>query len=182
MTADSTPGDLSPETSGPFLASPPAIGAGPAEPGMWLTASAWLPATLLSALEEGASADGDHALDVAFRQAGPLDEMPPGPVLAAFLSECSAPVTESSPPPIDSTADTTEDSSASAERTNLAGPTPAPPARDQLAGPRRPTPILVNLRLMSALVDTGLKYLNRWRHGLRADRDWLSVRTTPCWA
>ena len=126
MTADSTPGDLSPETSGPFLASPPAIGTGPAEPGMWLTASAWLPATLLSALDEGASADGDHALDFAFRQAGPLDEMPPGPVLAAFLSECSAPVTESSPPPIDSTADTTEDSSASAERTNLAGPDSSP--------------------------------------------------------
>ena len=126
MTADSAPGDLSPETGGPFLARPPAMGTGPAEPGMWLTASAWLPATLLSALEEGASADGDHALDVAFRQAGPLDEMPPGPVLAAFLSECSAPVTESSPPPVDSTADATEDSSASAERTNLTGPDSSP--------------------------------------------------------
>jgi hypothetical protein len=122
VTADNAPGDLSPETGGPFLASPPAIGTGPAEPGMWLTASAWLPATLLGALEEGASADGDHALDVAFRQAGPLDEMPPGPVLAAFLSEGSAPGTGSSPPPVDSTAGATEDSSASAERTNLAAP------------------------------------------------------------
>jgi hypothetical protein len=122
VTADSTSGDLSPETGGPFLAGPPAIGTGPAEPGMWLTASAWLPATLLGALEEGTSADGDHALDVAFRQAGPLDEMPPGPVLAAFLSECSAPVTGSSAPSVDSTAGATEDSSASAERTNLAGP------------------------------------------------------------
>ena len=132
MTANNAPGDFSPEAGGPFLASPPAFGTGPTEPGMWLTASAWLPATLLGALQEGASADGDHALDVAFRQAGPLDEMPPGPVLAAFLSECSAPVTESSPPPVDSTADTTEDSSASAERTDLAGPDSSP------AGPRSP--------------------------------------------
>ncbi|HEX3749740.1 MAG TPA: HNH endonuclease signature motif containing protein [Streptosporangiaceae bacterium] len=58
---------------------------------MWLTASAWLPATLLNALEESASAGDDHALEAAFRQAGPLDEMPPGPVLTTFLSECSAP-------------------------------------------------------------------------------------------
>jgi hypothetical protein len=130
VTAESAPGDLSPETGGPFLASPPAIGPGPAEPGMWLTASAWLPATLLSALEKGALADGDRALDVAFRQAGPLDEMPPGPVLAAFLSECSAPATGSSPPPIESTADATEDSSVSSARTKLAGPDSSP------AGPR----------------------------------------------
>src|ERR1700689_4800230 len=73
---------------------PGTIGTGPDEAGMWLTASAWLPATLLNALEDRAPADDDHALEAAFRQAGPLDEMPPGPVLTTFLSECSAPTPE----------------------------------------------------------------------------------------
>ncbi len=135
MTAESASGDLSPEPGGPFLASPPAIGSGPAEPGMWLTASTWLPATLLDALEEGTSANGDRALDVAFRQAGPLDEMAPGPVLAAFLSECSAPATGSSPPPIVSTADAT-DSTTSAGRNSLAGPDSSPVGPRSADGPR----------------------------------------------
>jgi hypothetical protein len=134
VTAESAPGDLSPETGGPFLASPPAIGQEPAEPGMWLTASAWLPATLLSALEKGALPDGDRALDVAFRQAGPLDEMPPGPVLAAFLSECSAPAAGSSPSPIEGTADATEDSSVSSARTKLAGPDSSPAGPQSTGG------------------------------------------------
>ncbi|MBV9792824.1 MAG: HNH endonuclease [Actinobacteria bacterium] len=93
---DHASGDLAPDEPGGSPAPPPPIpGAGPDEPGMWLTASAWLPATLLAELESGASVDNDHALGVAFRQAGPLDEMPPGPVLTAFLSECSAPTAES---------------------------------------------------------------------------------------
>jgi hypothetical protein len=136
VTAESASGDLSPdETGGPFLASPPTVGTGPDEPGMWLTASAWLPATLLGALEEGALADSDHGLDVAFRQAGPLDEMPPGPVLAAFLAECSAPATGSSPPPIEGTAHTAEGSTAPAERASLPGPDSRPAGPRSTAGP-----------------------------------------------
>jgi hypothetical protein len=91
--AESASGDLPSDG----IDKPPAtIGTGPDEAGMWLTASAWLPATLLNALEEGASADDDHALEAAFRQAGRLDEMPPGPVLTTFLAECSAPAPEPS--------------------------------------------------------------------------------------
>lgn len=90
--AENTSGDLPRDGTG----QPPGpIDAGPDEAGMWLTASAWLPAMLLDALQEGASSDDDHALEGAFRQGGPLDEMPPGPVLTAFLSECSAPAPES---------------------------------------------------------------------------------------
>src|ERR1700749_2304649 len=95
--AEDAPGDLPPDQIGdPPEAGPSVIGAAPDEPGMWLTASAWLPAALLNALGEGAPADGNHALQAAFRQAGPLDEMPPGPVLTAFLSECSAPAASES--------------------------------------------------------------------------------------
>ncbi len=89
-------GGLPPDDPGDTSAAPPSTGASATEPGMWLTASAWLPATLLEALERGASEDNDHALEAAFRQAGPLDEMPPGPVLTAFLSECSAPAASES--------------------------------------------------------------------------------------
>ena len=93
--AEDAPGDLPPDQLGDAPeAGPSVIGAAPDEPGMWLTASAWLPAALLNALGEGAPADGNHALQSAFRQSGPLDEMPPGPVLTAFLSECSAPAVE----------------------------------------------------------------------------------------
>src|ERR1700761_3768003 len=90
--AENTSGDLPRDGTGKSGGS---IDAGPDEAGMWLTASAWLPAMLLDALQEGASRDDDHALEAAFRQGGPLDAMPPGPVLAAFLSECSAPAPES---------------------------------------------------------------------------------------
>jgi hypothetical protein len=127
--ADSAPGDLPPdESGGPFLASPPTIGVGPAEPGMWLTASAWLPASLLSALGESASADGDHALDAAFWQGGPLDEIPPGPVLTAFLSECSAPAIESRPSPMDNTADATDNAAHAASNAARADEDTAAPA------------------------------------------------------
>jgi hypothetical protein len=182
VTADSAPGDLSPETSGPFLARPPAIGTGPAEPGMWLTASAWLPATLLGALEEGASADGDHALDVAFRQAGPLDEMPPGPVLAAFLSECSAPATESSPPPIDSTADATEDSGASAERTNLAGPDSSPAGPRSTGGSGTADADSGEPEADERAGKCGAEVPESLAARIASGSGWLSVRTTPCWA
>jgi Domain of unknown function (DUF222) len=90
--AEGSSDDLPPDQVGDLPeAGWPVIGATPDEPGMWLTASAWMPATLLDALKDGSSPDDDHALEAAFRQAGPLDEMPPGPVLAAFLSEGSAP-------------------------------------------------------------------------------------------
>jgi hypothetical protein len=60
---------------------------------MWLTASAWLPATLLDALEEPTPPGSTPALEAALSQGAPLDTMPPGPVLAAFLAEASAPAT-----------------------------------------------------------------------------------------
>src|ERR1700761_1738000 len=58
-----------------------------AEPGMWLTASTWLPAALL----DGPAEPGRTPIEVTLSQGGPLDVMPPGPVLAAFLAEASAP-------------------------------------------------------------------------------------------
>src|SRR6201995_782527 len=68
-------------------------GLDPPEPGMWLTAASWLPAALLDALQEPETANGTHPLQAALGQGGPLDAMPPGPVLTAFLTEASAPTT-----------------------------------------------------------------------------------------
>ncbi|HEY4462221.1 MAG TPA: hypothetical protein VGN41_06090, partial [Streptosporangiaceae bacterium] len=82
-----------PPGSDPAVAAPPA-GHDPAEPepsdwdvgeppgedpfrqGLWLTASAWLPAELLST--------GGPA---GFGQGGVLDQLSPGPVLGTFLAE-----------------------------------------------------------------------------------------------
>src|SRR5712672_258220 len=47
---------------------------------------AWLPADLVDALSEPASGDHSDVITEAFRQGGPLDELPPGPALAAFLT------------------------------------------------------------------------------------------------
>jgi Domain of unknown function (DUF222) len=56
---------------------------------MWLTASAWLPTELLTA-SSGASGPGEGAAMAAgFGQDGPLDQLPPGLVLATFLAEAS---------------------------------------------------------------------------------------------
>ena len=71
----------------------------PPEPGMWLTASTWLPAALLDALQEPEPTEGNRALQAALSQGGPLDAMPPGPVLTAFLTEASAPTPSTAPPP-----------------------------------------------------------------------------------
>ncbi|HEY2519533.1 MAG TPA: hypothetical protein VGJ19_05445 [Streptosporangiaceae bacterium] len=76
---------------------PAAAGLDPPEPGMWLTASAWLPAAVLDALQEPEPVDGVRGLEAALSQGGPLDAMPPGPVLAAFLTEASAPTAASAP-------------------------------------------------------------------------------------
>src|SRR6201994_1630536 len=70
----------------PTVASPDSSG-----PGMWLTAASWLPADLLDALQETQPTDGNRALQAALSEGGPLDAMPPGPVLTAFLTEASAP-------------------------------------------------------------------------------------------
>src|SRR6201996_920276 len=65
----------------------------PPEPGMWLTASSWLPAALL----DGPAKPGRTPIEAALGQGGPLDTMPPGPVLAAFLAEVSAPASLAPP-------------------------------------------------------------------------------------
>jgi hypothetical protein len=98
------PAELSGGHADPGL-EPPTTGLDPAvaslnppEPGMWLTASTWLPAALLDALREPEPTEGNRALQAALSQGGPLDAMPPGPVLAAFLTEASAPAAPSAPP------------------------------------------------------------------------------------
>jgi hypothetical protein len=70
----------------------------PPEPGMWLTASSWLPAALL----DGLAKPGRTPIEATLSQGGPLDAMPPGPVLAAFLAEVSAPVIPAPPSAADS--------------------------------------------------------------------------------
>ena len=80
-------------------------------PGMLLTASTWLPADLLAMLGDVAGhEDGGTRVAAAFRQGGPLDQMPPGATLGVFLADaaditaadaghhvppCSSPVDES---------------------------------------------------------------------------------------
>ena len=77
-------GAAGPEAS---LDGPPAE---PGGPGM-RTAPGWLPAYLLAALNQDAPADSDDTVAEAFCQGGPLDELPPGPTLTAFLIKASAP-------------------------------------------------------------------------------------------
>ncbi|HEY4462564.1 MAG TPA: hypothetical protein VGN41_07835 [Streptosporangiaceae bacterium] len=71
-------------------------------PGMWLTASAWLPLKLFSS---GRPAPGDAGAPAVagFGQGGLLDQLPPGPVLATFLSEAAGGIggTGVTPPPDD---------------------------------------------------------------------------------
>src|ERR1700760_2244902 len=88
----------------PTVASPDSSG-----PGMWLTAASWLPADLLDALQETQPTDGNRALQAALSEGGPLDAMPPGPVLTAFLTEASAPT---APPTSLPSAPTAPDSTA----------------------------------------------------------------------
>ena len=109
-------------------------GLDPPEPGMWLTASAWLPAAVMEALQEPEPADGAGALEAALRQGGPLDAMPPGPVLAAFLTEASAPAARSS--------------SANPGPSDAADPGPSDTAGPPPAGPPRPvTPASAAVRI-----------------------------------
>jgi hypothetical protein len=97
---DSSPSHRASDSGEPSETSfdPAVASLAPPEPGMWLTASTWLPAALLDALQEPAATSDTPALDAALSQGGPLDAMPPGPVLTAFLAEASAP-TPPSPPP-----------------------------------------------------------------------------------
>src|SRR5450755_1938849 len=77
----------------------PGFGAGPAETGdgadggaargVWLTASTWLPEDLVEALRRCKAGSEGNASAAAFCQGGPLDELPPGPALAAFLADAS---------------------------------------------------------------------------------------------
>src|ERR1700744_1765934 len=173
--ADSAPGGLPPDEIGEQPGtSQPIVGTETAEPGMWLTASAWLPAALLGALTESASADNDHALAVAFRQAGPIDEMPPGPVLTAFLSECSAPASE--PDPSESEAFSTQPSAQGCEPdapasqdadSHRTGPSSAEPQPAGTPGPPRPEALAARIAGGSGLAerdDTALLGLIRgWR-------------------
>jgi hypothetical protein len=56
---------------------------------MWLTASAWLPTELLAAVSRASGPDEGAAMAAGFGQDGPLDQLPPGLALAAFLAEAS---------------------------------------------------------------------------------------------
>jgi hypothetical protein len=92
----------------------------PPEPGMWLTAATWLPAALLDALQEPERSDGTPAVQAALSQGGPLDAMPPGPVLTAFLTEASAPPAPSAPPSASAPSPSTAPPSAAATPDSLA--------------------------------------------------------------
>lgn len=112
---------------------------------MWLTASAWLPAALLDALEEPVHGDGDSGLEAAFSQGGPLDAMPPGPVLAAFLTEGSAPSGANTSAPRPATGPARPGSASPPEDRPLAGgsspgdrPPDDPPAGGSSPGDRAP--------------------------------------------
>ena len=74
---DRGPDDHSPDDPG-FFSAGPSEDDGPPQ-GMWLTATAWLPPDLLSAMTAGAGA--------GFGQGGALDELPPGPALTTFTTE-----------------------------------------------------------------------------------------------
>ena len=77
----------------------PGFRAGPAETGdgadggaargVWLTASTWVPEDLVEALRRFGPGSEGNAAAAAFCQGGPLDELPPGPALAAFLADAS---------------------------------------------------------------------------------------------
>lgn len=74
---DRGPNDHSPDDPGFF---PPDLSVEDGPPqGMWLTATAWLPPDLLSAMAAGGGA--------GFGQGGALDELPPGPALTTFTAE-----------------------------------------------------------------------------------------------
>ena len=89
IPGDSRRGEARRSVAGPeaSLDGPPAE---PGEPGM-RTAPGWLPAHLLAVLNHDAPADSDDTVAEAFCQGGPLDELPPGPTLTAFLIKASAP-------------------------------------------------------------------------------------------
>ena len=77
----------------------PGFRAGPAETGdgadggaargVRLTASTWVPEDLVEALRRCEPGSEGNAAAAAFCQGGPLDELPPGPALAAFLADAS---------------------------------------------------------------------------------------------
>ena len=75
------------------------FGAGPAETGdgldgeaargVWLTVSTCVPKDLVDALRRCEPGSEGSATAAAFCQGGPLDELPPGPALTAFLADAS---------------------------------------------------------------------------------------------
>jgi hypothetical protein len=67
--------------SADVILDPAAASLDPPEPGMWLTASAWLPAALLDAVQAPEPAGNARALAAALSQGGPLDAFAarPGP-------------------------------------------------------------------------------------------------------
>lgn len=127
------------------------------EPGMWLTASSWLPAALL----DGLAKPGRTPFEATLSQGGPLDAMPPGPVLAAFLAEVSAPVIPAPPSAADS------------------GPNDPGPATPGPATPGQPAPIQPP-RSPPARGTRPRRTL--WRAGSSAEQVCPSLATTPCWA
>jgi hypothetical protein len=74
---DRGPNDHSPDDPG-FFPAGLSEEDGPPQ-GMWLTATAWLPPDLLSAMATGGGG--------GFGQGGALDELPPGPALTTFTAE-----------------------------------------------------------------------------------------------
>lgn len=95
----------------------------PAGPGLQ-TVPGWLPADLLEALSQDAPDGSDEAVAEAFCQGGPLDELPPGPTLTAFLIKAADPRRPAGP-------------GASSGATGASGTVPPPLAGDRDA-PGRP--------------------------------------------
>ena len=98
-TSDHGTSDRSGTDHGAAGNTPLGFGAGPAETGddldgdaargVWLTVSTLVPKNLVDALRRSEPGSEGSATVAAFRQGGPLDELPPGPALTAFLADAS---------------------------------------------------------------------------------------------
>ena len=121
---DSRRGELRRSVAGPETS----LDGPPAEPGRlgMQTAPGWLPAHLLAVLNHDAPADSDDTVAEAFCQGSPLDELPPGPTLTAFLIKASAP---------QHPADASAGASAGASATGVPGAVPPSQTRSPGAVP-----------------------------------------------
>ena len=111
-------------------------------------APAWLPADLADALSAPASGNHSDVIAEAFCQGGPLDELPPGPALAAFLAAAltaasdprpaAGPATESSdsPPAAGTVADSAEPCPTAGPGPENSDPRPAAGAPSESTEPR----------------------------------------------